>query len=118
MSAALTVWIWTRNTLLGELLTEAVQMRGLTARHHDHPDAPPPEEARIQSLMVVGPEIGDKEVFLWRQLPPPMLMLLRELAVDETTQPAVEPASLCLHLPLDLMEFHRCLDLHAMLGRG
>lgn len=113
MSAPATVWIWTRNTLLGELLTEAVQMRGLTVRHHNHPYAPPPEEAKVRGLLVVGPCIGDTEVLLWWRMPPPFLLLLRELAVDEPTGTDHEPGRIRLLLPLDLAEFHRCLDAHA-----
>jgi len=113
MSASATVWIWTRNTLLGELLTEAVQVRGLTVRHHNHPYAPPPQEAKVHSLLVVGPCIGDAEVFLWWQVAPPVLVLLRELAVGEPAGSGSQPNRIRLPLPLDLSEFHRCLDAHA-----
>jgi hypothetical protein len=112
MSTSPTVWIWTRNTLLGELLTEAVQVRGLTVRHHNHPYAPPPEEARVLSLMIVGPCVGDAEVSLWWQMPPPVLILLRELSIGEPAESAGEPDRIRLPLPLNLEEFHRCLDAH------
>jgi len=114
MSAPATVWIWTRNTLLGELLTEAVQMRGLTVRHHNHPYAPPPEEAKVRSLLVVGPCIGDAEVFLWWKVAPPVLVLLRELSVGEPVETGIQAGGIRLPLPLDLAEFHRCLDAQAI----
>jgi hypothetical protein len=114
MSTSATVWIWTRNTLLGELLAEAVQIRGLTVRHHNHPYAPPPEEAKVRSLLVVGPCIGDAEVFLWWQMAPPVLVLLRELAVGEPAGSGSQLGRIRLALPLDLGEFHRCLEAHAV----
>jgi hypothetical protein len=113
MSAALIVWIWTRNTLLGEVLGDAVRVRGLTVRHHTHPSAPPPEEAKDDCLLVVGPCVVDAEVSLWWRVPPPVLVLLRELAAGESTDPDLLPGRIRLPLPLDLGEFHRCLDAHA-----
>ncbi len=104
------VWIWTRNTLLGELIGEAVQLRGLKFRHHNHPFAPPPAEAKSCSLLTVGPCVRDDEVFDWWQVKPPVLLLLRELGVDGGSKD--EPCKDCIRLPLplDIAEFHRCLD--------
>ena len=110
MSSRTTIWVWTRNSLLSDVLAEAVLIKGFAVRHHNHPFTPPPEEAKGNALMVVGPCIGDAEVFLWRKAPPPALLLLRELSMEETAKTDAEPAVTRLPLPLDLTEFHRCLD--------